>query len=234
MARVAFIRYLRDVMLVKTRGIVLHTIRYSDSRLIADIYTESHGVLGFIVRVPSSKRSSLRTLLLSPLAILELDFDYREGKNLLTLKDLRLSEAYVSIPYHPVKETIALFLGEFLYYTLRFERQGEGLFRFLRASMLWLDRREEDFANFPVACLISLTHYVGVLPNEEEMSQLVRPEEMRYLPYLLRMNYMNMHFFRFTSAQRARVLQVVIDYYRLHIPGFPELKSIAILRELLS
>ena len=43
-----------------------------------------------------------------------------------------------------------------------------------------------------------------------------------------------MHLFRFTREQRTRLLEILNDYYRLHIPHFPELRSMAILREVLS
>ncbi len=221
-------------MLEKARGIVVHTVRYSDSSVIADIYTDKYGMLGFIVKTPKTRKSATRNLLLCPLAILEIDFDYREGKNLLKLQDARICEAYCSVPYHPVKETIALFLAEFLYYALRNELPNPPLFAFLTNSMLWLDKRENGYANFPVTFLLRLTRFLGIWPNEEEAEPLLRQEERGALPFVLRMNYATMHLFRLSREQRSRLMHVANDYYRLHIANFPELKSVAILREVLS
>ena len=39
-------------MLQKTLGIVLHTLKYNDTSLIADIYTEVVGRASFIVKIP--------------------------------------------------------------------------------------------------------------------------------------------------------------------------------------
>ena len=39
-------------MLQKTLGIVLHTLKYNDTSLIADIYTETAGRASFIVKIP--------------------------------------------------------------------------------------------------------------------------------------------------------------------------------------
>lgn len=221
-------------MLEKTRGIVLHTLRYNDTSLIVDIFTESHGALGFMVRTLNGRKSVVRNVLLSPLSVLELDFDYRESQNLQRLNDVRVSEPYNSLPYHPVKETIALFLGEFLYYGLRNEGANDALFSFLLNSMLWLDNRDKGFANFPATLLIRLTRFLGIWPNEEEARKVLRYEEVPLVPLMLRMNYGTMHVFHFSSEQRARLMQVLNDYYRLHVPGFPELRSMAILREVLS
>ena len=46
------------------------------------------------------------------------------------------------------------------------------------------------------------------------------------------MNYDNMHLYKFSRGQRRRCLEVINDYYRLHLPGFGELKSLDVFREL--
>lgn len=229
-----FFPYLCAVMLEKTRGIVLRTIRYSDAALIADIYTESRGAQGFLVPVSRSRKSVVRNVLLSPLTLLELEVDYRENRKLQRLADVRVDEPYRSVPYQPVKETIALFLGEFLYYALRNEQANPPLYQFLLHSMLWLDEREGRLANFPVTLLVRLTRFLGIWPSEEEASRLLLPREQQMAPLLLRMTYATMHLFRFTSEERGRLMQGLNDYYRQHVPGFPELRSMAILREVLS
>lgn len=43
-------------MLQKTLGIVLHTLKYKDTSLIADIYTEVAGRASFMVSIPVRAR----------------------------------------------------------------------------------------------------------------------------------------------------------------------------------
>ncbi len=218
----------------KARGIVVHTVRYGDSSVIADIYTDKYGMLSFMVKTKKRGRDAVRNLLLCPLAIVEVDFDYREGKNLLKIDDVRLVEAYHSLPYHPVKAAIALFLSEFLLHALRNEQSNLDLFAFVVSSMLWLDNRADRFANFPITFLLRLTRFLGIWPSEEEVLLILHNDERHAVKYLLRMNYGTMHLFRFTRSERSRLMQVVNDYYRLHVASFPELKSVAVLREVLS
>ncbi len=219
------------IMMEKARGIVVRTVRYGDASVIANVYTDKYGMLGFIAKMPKAGKSAVRNLLLCPLAILEIDFDYRDGRDLHRLKDVRLAAAYGSLPYHPVKETMALFLAEFLFHALRNEHDNAQLFYFLEHSLLWLDNKEDRFANFPLTFLLRLTLFLGIWPSEEEVGLLLSREEKRVLPLVLRMDYGTMHLFRFTSAQRSRLMQVANEYYRLHVAGFPELKSVAILHE---
>ena len=65
-------------------------------------------------------------------------------------------------------------------------------------------------------------------------SQYLNAEESAFLPFLLRMDYASMHLFRFNRQQRARVLDLLIEYYRMHIPEFPEMKSLDVLRTVFS
>ena len=58
------------------------------------------------------------------------------------------------------------------------------------------------------------------------------PEEARLIHLLMRMDYPNMHLFRLTRHDRHRIVSVLLSYYRLHIPQFPELKSLQVLKEL--
>ncbi len=241
-------------MLETTRGVVLHSLKYSEDSLIVNIFTETHGNLGFIVRIPRSRRSPLRSVLLRPLSILEVVFDYRPNQNLQRMSEVRLSVSYQSLPYEPLKETMALFLSEFLFYSLRNEQSASTLFSYLVNSLQWLDAQSQGYSNFHLVFLMRLTRFLGIWPNAEDghhddffdllSSQYtgvrpphgfyLEPEEACLLPLILRMNYQTMHLFKMNHVQRGRFLEVLNTYYRLHIPDFPVLKSIAVLRDVLS
>ena len=127
-------------MLERTIGVVLHQIRYNDESVIVNIYTQLHGNLGFLVKMPKQKRSNVKTLLLRPLNILEVDFDYRPNPTLQRISDMKLYTSYDSLPYDHIKGTLSLFLSEFLYHALRHETENPSLFLYLCNSLQWLDR----------------------------------------------------------------------------------------------
>ena len=66
------------------------------------------------------------------------------------------------------------------------------------------------------------------------MPPLSLSEEATRLPLFLRMNIRNMHSFRLNRSQRNRILDVLTSYYKLHVPEFRDLRSLAVLRELLA
>ena len=51
------------------------------------------------------------------------------------------------------------------------------------------------------------------------------------IPIFMRMNYDSMRFFAMNRRERERYIEVLNDYYRLHVPEFPELKSLDVLKE---
>ena len=60
----------------------------------------------------------------------------------------------------------------------------------------------------------------------------VVPAEASRICNLMRMNYDTMYLFGMNRTQRNRCLDIIHEYYRLHLPDFPELKSFRVLQEL--
>ncbi|SHF21304.1 DNA replication and repair protein RecO [Bacteroides faecichinchillae] len=240
-------------MLQKTRGIVLHTLKYNDTSIIVDIYTELSGRASFLVAVPRSRKAAIKSVLFQPLAFIEFEADYRPNTTLYRIKEAKSFYPFSSIPYDPYKSSIVLFLAEFLYRAMREEAENRPLFAYLEHSVIWLDECKKSFANFHLVFLMRLSRFLGLYPNLEDYqagdyfdmlnacfisvrpqlhSSYINPEEAGQLCRLMRMNYDTMHLFTMSRAERIRCLTIINDYYRLHLPDFPVLKSLEILKEL--
>ena len=238
----------------KTCGVVLRTVKYGDNTLIADVYTETRGTVSFAVKLPRSRKSSLRGVMFRPLSVLEIDFEYRLRTGLQRISDVRFAYAYTSLPYHPYKASIALFLSEFLCRVLKNESENAPLFAYLTYSLQWLDAAERAFSNFHLVFIPRLTRFLGFYPNVEDYHAgdffdmqnacfvssppghhaFLRPDEAAVIPLFMRMNYDSMRFFVMNRRDRDRYVEVLNDYYRLHVPEFPELKSLDVLKEVFS
>ena len=59
----------------------------------------------------------------------------------------------------------------------------------------------------------------------------IRPPETEALPVLARLNYASMRVLKWNREQRGRCLKLLNDFYRLHIPSFPELQSLDVLTQ---
>ena len=70
--------------------------------------------------------------------------------------------------------------------------------------------------------------------TEPKHNFFLKGQEVAMMPKLLRMNVRNMHRFLLTRQQRNRMLDVLTLYYQLHVPEFRDLRSLAVLREVLA
>lgn len=133
-------------MEVKTRAIVLQTIKYGDAQLIVDFFTEKVGRLSFMVKIPKSSKSKMKRQLFQPLMMLDLEFDHRPKAGLQRLKDVAISTPFVDIPFSPFKLAMSMFLAELLGQATRNEQANVPLFSFIEESVRWLDQAKEGFA----------------------------------------------------------------------------------------
>ena len=69
------------------------------------------------------------------------------------------------------------------------------------------------------------------VPSRPFHHAYLEPKEAAAIPIFMRMNYDSMRFFAMNRRERERYIEVLNDYYRLHVPEFPELKSLDVLKE---
>ena len=122
-------------MILKSKAIVLRSLKFGDSSLIIDMFTELEGRISFITRIPKTAKGKIKKQYFQPLTLLDLEFDYRPRTSLQRIKEVRILRPYGSIPFDPVKSAILLFLSEFLYYVTRGEQQNAHLYNYICASM---------------------------------------------------------------------------------------------------
>lgn len=239
-------------MLVESRALVLRTIKYNDESVIAETLTESFGRVSFLVRISRSPRAAVRHTLFQPLALLRITWNHREGNSLKRPKAAGVALPLRSIPYDAGKRAVALFLAEFLQAAVRTDDTGGLLFQYICNSLEWFDTAPRDFANFHLVFLLRLVRFLGFEPNLEDYlpgcffdlesgrfvsrpplhNHYLLPDDAARLPLLRRMNFSTMRVFRFSGSERSRLLGSIVLYYRLHLPAFPEMKSLAVLQDL--
>ncbi len=239
---------------MQSYGIVLHSIRYSDTQIIVDIFTESAGVVPFLLRTGRTGRGGLKASLWQPLALVDLTWEHRLKANLQKPHELALWHPWRTLTSEPHKAAIGLYLSEFLHHALRHEQENKPLFNYLMNALTWFDESDEHYVNFHIVFLLHLTRFLGFLPNVEDWVEgsyfdlqtamftrtrplhvhYLNPEEAILVPKFLRMDLRTMRAVGLNRFIRRRALEIVTEFYRLHIPEFPELRSLDILAEVFS
>jgi DNA repair protein RecO (recombination protein O) len=239
-------------MLSKTRGIVLHALPYSDKYSIVHIYTESFGRVAYLVARSRRRKTKAPPALFLPFSVVEMDVEHLNTREIQRIREMKACYPRTTIPTHPVKNIIVLFLAEILYRTVHTKEPDTRLFKYLYESIRWLELSDEGVANFHLVFLIHLVRYLGVYPNVESyrpgccfdmMNGIFTDMPTEHCHYLdeaesiifyrlLRMNYANMAAYAFSRHERSRIICRILEYYRLHLSDFPEIKSFAILQSL--
>lgn len=227
-------------MILKTRGIVLKYIRYRETSIIVNIYTESLGLQGYIVNgIRSSRSKGSRIAFYQPLTLLELVVYYSEKKQLQRISECKCPFPFHSIPLDHKKSAIALFVTEVLGKTLKEQTENHQLFEFLWESILYFDNTMDGFENFHLLFLIKLSDYLGfgtksAIEIEHQIRQipqapLLTRDEWRLLNTLLGSKYGSP--FILTHLQRQNLLQALLHFYQWHVEHFAPVKSLPVLNQ---
>lgn len=237
-------------MQVKTKAIVLSSIKFQEKSLIVKCFTQSHGLKSYFVRDAfSGRKSNQKIAYFQPLSILEIEAVHRNKGTLENFKEIKLSTPFQTIHSDIYKSTIVMFVSEVLHHSIHEEEKNEALFDFLEAALLWLDNHDE-IANFHLILMLEATKYLGFYPDISdidmsffEMNEGVfspfhaisslTEHETNLLKKLIALRFDNDQKI-FHVIERQLVLKILIDYYTLHLDGFKKPKSLDILKEVFS
>lgn len=236
-------------MLHTTRAIVLKTIRHGDSTVVLRALTEVSGVRSFLIRV--GRKGGATQAALQPLNRLELVAQEAPERDLLTVRELRVAEPYERLPFDAVRGTLALFVQEVLHRTLRGEAPDAELFAFVRGVLHAMDN-VPDVRNFPLVFLLRYSEQLGFLPSPpmegEDHFDLMEGEFIAgaarhghtmgpplslHLAALLTVDLATMDRVSIAAAQRRELLDHLLLYFRMHVEGLGELRSPAVLHQVL-
>ncbi len=240
-------------MLVKTRGIVFHTIKYSDSGIIAKIYTEKFGLRSYLIKGIKNRKSKIKSGHLQPLSLLDLVVYEKNKPGIQYLKEIENIFQFSSIPFDIKKSSILLFINEILYKSIYEEVANSELFNFICDSIKYLDKINSAYQNFHLYFTINLTKYLGFFPrnNYSELNNCFDLQEgvfrnekaihEYFIEYPLSKKFSRilhsdfpLQNFQISSAERIGLLLKIIEYYQLHLPGFKDVKSHLILQQVLN
>lgn len=239
-------------MLEKTEGVVLHTIKHSDSGIISHVFTKKHGRLSFMVKGLGSKKGITRRAYFQPLQVLNLEFYYRENRDLQIIKEATPLFNYVNLHDDIRKYSMIMFLGEVLYKALRPAGADEYLYTYLVDSFEYLDRDDSLTPNFHIGFIIGLTRYLGIAPSNnysdsqpyfDMQNGLYTPDPPLHGFYMEREYSSLLNSFLKSSIDgcnsillsgntRKEFLNNMLGFYSLHLPGFKNIQSLRVYSEI--
>jgi len=229
-------------MLHKTKGIVLGHVKYGESSLIIQVYTEKFGIQSYIENGVRKAKAKHKMAIFQPLTLLDLVVYKKANSGINRMSEIKVNPPYRTIPYEIIKSSIGIFLAEFLNHILRGEEEENPImFEFIHHSLKYFDDKQADYINFHLQFLSQLSAYLGFKPSGaveilDEVTQYhpikLRADERVKLEELLANDLT--YNLKINGEQRQQLLKVLIYFYQIHSHSFKEIKSLRILHEVLS
>ncbi len=237
--------------IVSSKAIILHTIKYGDNSLIVNAFTEEYGRLGFIVNGVNGKKSALKAKLFQALYLHQVQFYYQPKKNLHRIKELTHFLPFQTISDDIYKRTLSLFIAEVLTRVLREEEKNYDLFLFITKSITLLDELSTVPPNFHLSFLIHLSSFLGFFPNDTEISSakffdmkegiflknkplhhyIIQEPDLTYFKRFVGERMSDSMSMKIPKTSQQKLLTLILDYYRLHLGNFQNIRSLEILQE---
>ena len=245
-------------MVHKTKGIVLRAVKYGETSLIVTTFTELFGLQSYIVNGvrTASKKGGAKANHFQPAALLDMVVYKNDFNNLQRIKEFGWAYLYQNIYTNVVKNSVALFMIELVNKCLKEPEQNPDLFYFIEDAFLHLDEADEKVtANFPLFFALHLAVFFGFRIADEYSAEqqyldlqegLFVAEQPRH-PHFVegKMAEVTSHILKIMQPYdlaelqlsgdfRRNLLSVYETYYALHISEFGTMRTLPILREVLS
>ena len=236
-------------MIRKTRGIVLHTTKYGESSLVVHCYTEQFGRQAYMVKGVRKSRKQNRSNFFQPLFILDLEVYHKDSREIQLVKEVSRTIPLNSLPFDITKSTQAIFMAEILFRVVREEEPNPVLANFLINTIQYLDAMEEASPDFHILFMFNLARHLGFYPqnNYEGEAVFFNIASGRFKTHFgdpeiylnqeaseLWSRYMSADIRSvkeegFNGAQRKATLDNLVRFYKSHVTGMGEIRSLEVL-----
>lgn len=219
-------------MLHKTPGIVFRFTKYGETSIIVNIFTGQFGLQSYIVNGARSKKGKIA--LYQPLTLLDLVVYHKESGGIMRIKEAKCLYQYQHVNAEVNKTTIAMFIEELVNKSIKEEAHAADLCDFLIESFIILDKTQKS-ENFHLIFMIKLSRHLGFQPqNAFEIlgGRVADTEHEEALNLVINADYDSE--LLLSNAQRRITLDALLRFYSMHVENFGQMKSLSVLREILS
>lgn len=223
-------------MIVKTQGIVLNHINYGERSIIVKWYAKDHGYQGSVIN-GVRKAKPLRGMgmgYFQPFTVLDMVVYMKPSRNLNRISEFKSILTWYAEDIK--RQSILLFLAEVINKLLRTEHtENTALFNYLLKG-LYHFKTAQSVENFHLQYLLKMTSYLGItvlsgMKLFENMNIMASQNDIEdIIDQLLEVPFENK--VTASGSLRFRVLEVLMYYFQYHVPGFGEIHSLKVLRQI--
>lgn len=240
-------------MLVNTTAFVLRNVRYGETSLISTLYTKAFGLQSYLIRgARANKKSGIHASYFQLGQLLEITAYHKPGKSLQTLKEVGLSKLRPFQEHTILQQSVAQYCTELILRCVKEEEQSESLFEFIeRAFITMYDVHDQQLANFPIHFTLLFAEQIGFaitnnfsperqffdatvgqFTNERHASKYTLDEGPS--KQLVQFLGNKQEGIKSSGQLRKNMLEALLLFLKLHVEQMQDIKSLAILHELVN
>ena len=233
-------------MLQKTKGIALHYYKYSESSIIAKIFTQDFGLQSIIINGVRKKNSKSKLGLFRPFTLLELELYKKSKIGLKRIKEISISEILEKIPKDINRSLLAVFIAEVLLKVLIEDEKVEVLYSYIENVIAELENSQEIPKTYPLLFLFNLSSYLGFYPSKlnaefpyfDLQNGCFTEQEFGHIYFIKGKDLNNFKALLYekkedlSNTDRKKMILILLDYYKLHHHELKNLKSHRVIEQL--
>lgn len=237
--------------IIRSSGVVIRRMNYSESSLIVDIFTESHGLSGFIISGVRKAKPKTSPVLFTPGYQLSVVFYEREPHKLWRIKEASIEQRLDRTPFDIIRGNTALCMCEVIKKIVHPYDPNSSLYHFLASYFQALDQIDKA-GNLFLHFLAHLSIQMGFAPKESSLKDMVyfdlksghfmkeepahplvlQPEISALLQRILQTDIDDLAGISMDRNHRQELTDGLIDYILYHSHATQEIKSYDLLKKI--
>ncbi|MCZ2222969.1 MAG: DNA repair protein RecO [Chitinophagales bacterium] len=240
-----------------TKGIVIRTVKYGETSIIATVYTELFGIQSYMVKGVRafSKKIPFKASHFQPAAILEMQVYHNTLKNIQFIKSYNWSFLYSNIFTDVIRNAVAIYIIEIVQHSLKQPEANPELFYIIEDTLKQIDKGNNTLvSNLPIYFTLHFCSELGfkIQGSFTEQTKILDLQEGIFVKEIPNHNYYinndiakvisqinNINFYndleniQLNRQTRRLLLQHLQQYFSLHIQDYNQIKSLQVLQDVL-
>lgn len=242
-------------MIVKSEAIVLKTVDYSESSIIATLFTKEKGKVAVIAKGARKPKNKFAAFLVVG-QLLEVVFYSKESRSVQTLSDVSYSEKLHTFRVDIEKMAIMMATTEFTNQVLHDNEINTDLFGFLKRILIWVDKQQDVPPQLFPYLQLRIAEHIGIgiqyinendsidgylnissgllsSGKEDEHAEQLSPSQFAFMKKSLHSANASVLRIVMDPNELKKLIQILDKYFIYHVEGMKPRRSDKIFAQLL-
>lgn len=244
-------------MIQKSKAVVLKTVEFKETSLIATLFTQKHGKIAVIAKGARRPKNKFAAFLV-PGQMLEVLYYYKQSRSVQTLSEVSYIKQLSELRYDIDKMALSTITMELVSQLIHDNEVNEPVFEFLIRFLPWLNERKDVSRKIFPYVQIRLAQLIGIglqaqiqasdqvqsgfiniqtgeLSDESSGSESIKlnSAQFKFVNQALHSASTSIFSLKLNNRELAELIEYLDKYFRYHIEGIRPRRSDKIFDQLI-